>query len=341
MNPGPNVDHGQAVLAAAGRTASGRGHRDAEVVLAADAVSVRLRLSGGRTVRAVNDVSFRLRRGRVLALVGESGSGKSVLASTILGLLPGNAQVRGSVTLGGAGGEPMELLRASERVLAGRVRGRRVGLVPQSAATHLTPVRTARAQLAEVVRELAMGRRRDRSREALRVEELAAEVGLAPSELDRYPHELSGGMAQRVVTALALAGDPPVVIADEPTAGLDRVLVDRTVDLLRALATGGRSVLLITHDLAAAESAADDLAVMYAGRLLEVGPVGAVLADPWHDYTRGLLGALPAGGLVPIPGQPPELTNLPEGCVFHHRCPGVCSGDVTLRWSGERAVACR
>jgi peptide/nickel transport system ATP-binding protein len=294
---------------------------------------VRIRLAGGSIVRAVTDVSFALRPGRILALVGESGCGKSVLAAAMLGLLPANAQVRGRVLLAGDDG-PAELLRASEHELANGVRGRKIGLIPQSAATHLTPVRTARSQLAEVIRAL-------RGAESGHAEQLADQVGLAANDLDLYPHELSGGMAQRVATALALAGDPPVIVADEPTAGLDRVLVDRTVDLLRALADDGRTVLLITHDLAAAERVADDLAVMYAGRLLELGPAADLLSEPWHDYTRGLLRALPAGGLVPIPGRPPSLTDLPPGCAFHRRCPGDCSGDVTLSWYGERGVACR
>ncbi|NDL59989.1 ABC transporter ATP-binding protein [Phytoactinopolyspora mesophila] len=339
MTPAPRgdastpVDHGQAPILGPQKVACAHDQQGSGGVLTVEALSVRIRLASGSTVRAVNEVSFALRRGRILALVGESGCGKSVLAAAILGLLPGNAQVRGSVMLTSEDG-PADLLRASEHELATRVRGRRIGLIPQSAASHLTPVRTARSQLTEVVRLL-------QGREAGRVEQLAEQVGLDPADLDLYPHELSGGMAQRVATALALAGDPPVILADEPTAGLDRVLVDRTVDLLRSLADDGRTVLLITHDLAAAERVADDLAVMYAGRLLELGPAVDLVSDPWHDYTRGLMRALPAGGLVPIPGRPPSLTDLPPGCAFHRRCPGECSGDVGLSWYGERAVACR
>ncbi|TFV44630.1 ABC transporter ATP-binding protein [Blastococcus sp. TF02A_35] len=305
--------------------------------LAVSGLTVRFELPRrGSRVHAATDVSFDLRRGRVLALVGESGCGKSVLASALLRLLPGNATVTGRALLG-----ELDLLAAPGRVLRGEVRGRRVALVPQSAATALTPVRTARAQLEETVRELVPG-----ADPRGRADELAHRVGLQPGDLDRYPHQLSGGMAQRVVVALALAGDPEVVLADEPTAGLDRPLVDRTLGLLREVADGGRAVLLITHDLGAllrTPAAADDLAVMYAGRLLETGPAREVLAAPAHDYTRDLLGALPSGGLVPVPGAPPSLTDLPDGCAYHRRRPdaGPCDGGDVVHRSGDRATRCR
>lgn len=312
-----------------------------EPLLSAHELSVRFHLRPrrgqrqGGAVHAVTDLSFALSPGKVLALVGESGCGKSVLAATILGLLPGNARVRGQLRLRTSAGE-VDLLRAPERDLATRIRGREIALIPQSAATHLTPVRTARSQLVEAVRLLTPGSARDR------VDELATMAGLDPADLDRYPHELSGGMASRVAIALALVAEPAVIIADEPTAGLDRTLVNHTVDRLRDLADAGRGVFLITHDLAAAERVADDLAVMYAGRLVELGPAADVIADPWHDYSRGLLAARPARGLVPIPGHPPELTDLPDGCAFHDRCPdaGPCSGDPTPRPRGGRLLAC-
>ncbi|MCP3797707.1 ABC transporter ATP-binding protein [Allokutzneria sp. A3M-2-11 16] len=291
-------------------------------------LSVRFLLRGAE-VRAVTDASFELRPGRLLALVGESGCGKSVLASALLGLLPGNAEVRGSATLDG-----LDVLSADEKTLATKVRGRMIGLVPQSAVTHLTPVRTARSQLAEAVRAL----KPDQD-----VDELAERVGLEPQALDRYPHELSGGMAQRVGIAMALAGDPQIILADEPTSGLDRPLVDRTMDLLAGLAEEGRAVLLITHDLAAARRSATDLAVMYASRLVELGPAAKVFDDPLHPYTAGLLNALPEGGFRPIPGHPPELTHLPDGCAFRPRCPvpDTCGDDPSLVAHGDRLVACR
>ncbi|QUH00834.1 ABC transporter ATP-binding protein [Saccharopolyspora erythraea] len=311
-----------------------------ENLLELDRLSVRFLLGRRRgEVRAVTDASLRLRRGRVLALVGESGCGKSVLASALLGLLPANAQVRGRAVLDGE----LELLGASEHVLAERVRGRLVGLVPQSASTHLTPVRTARSQLLEAVSALRPG-----SGPGL-VGELAERVGLRPGDLDHYPHELSGGMAQRVAVAMALAGDPPLVLADEPTTGLDRPLVHRTVDLLAETAADDRAVLLITHDLAAARRVATDVAVMYASRIVEAGPADAVFADPWHPYTAGLLAALPEGGFEPIPGHPPALTELERierewGCVFCQRCPdrpgfAPCNGSPELVAHGGRWIA--
>lgn len=312
-----------------------------EPLLSVDRLSVRFllgRKARAGIVHAVTDVSFALHPGRVLALVGESGCGKSVLAAALLGLLPANAQTRGSALLRG-GGEPVELCAAPEAVLAGSVRGRRIGLVPQSAASHLTPVRTARSQLVEVLRTL----RPQQTDVVAAADELAERVGLEPEMLDRYPHELSGGMAQRTAFALALAGNPPVILADEPTTGLDRALVKRTMDGLTAIAAQGKAVLLITHDLAAARGVAADLAVMYAGRLVEVGPAAEVFGQPWHPYTAGLLGALPEHGFQPIPGHPPELTAPPAGCAFCARypnAPGVpCTGDPEPVAVGDRMIA--
>lgn len=312
------------------------------ISLELDNLSVRFVLGRRRDaaeVSAVTDAKLRLRPGRVLALVGESGCGKSVLASALLGLLPANAQVRGRALLHRADAEPIELLSAAERTLADQVRGRLVGLIPQSASTHLTPVRTARSQLTETIRAL---------RPEADPDELAERVGLHPEQLDHYPHELSGGMAQRVAVAIAMAGDPSVLLADEPTTGLDRPLVHRTMDLLAEVAAD-RSVLLITHDLEAAKRVATDVAVMYASRIVEAGPAGEVFGRPWHPYTSGLLNALPDGGFQPIPGYPPVLTELGRlerdwGCVFCQRCPAMpgfspCSGDPELIKHGDRWVA--
>ncbi|MFB7373406.1 ABC transporter ATP-binding protein [Streptomyces sp. NPDC056222] len=271
-------------------------------------------MRGGRHVAAVTDADFDLAAGECLALVGESGCGKSVLASALLGLLPGNAEASGTALLDG-----VDLLAADERTLARTVRGRRVGLVPQSPAAHLTPVRTVRAQLEETVRELTGAPRRERRAAA----EAAAERAAFPAgHLDRHPHELSGGLAQRAATALALIGDAPLLLADEPTTGLDRDLVERTVDELRRHADEGRALLLITHDLAAAERIADRVAVMYAGRIVETTAAHRFFGEPGprHPYARGLLNALPDRAFTPIPGMPPELTALPPGCAFAPRC---------------------
>ncbi|TDC46382.1 ABC transporter ATP-binding protein, partial [Micromonospora sp. KC207] len=234
-------------------------------LLEVEALSVRFRLRDA-TVHAVTDLHLTLHAGELLAVVGESGCGKSVLAHALLGLLPGNAVVTGRAHLRPPPiGEPVDLVGCGERHLARAVRGRAVGLVPQSPATALTPVRTGRRLLEETIR--AHGHtRRDAPVVADRI---AADVGLDPNDLDRYPHELSGGMAQRLATALALAPDPPLLLADEPTTGLDRPLVDHTLDLLRRRCDGGAAVLLITHDLAAARRVADTVAVMYASRIVE------------------------------------------------------------------------
>ncbi|MFI9306317.1 ABC transporter ATP-binding protein [Streptomyces triculaminicus] len=277
-------------------------------------------MRGGREVAAVTEASFRLGPGECLALVGESGCGKSVLASALLGLLPGNARTEGSALLG-----DLDLLAADERTLARTVRGRRVGLVPQSPAAHLTPVRTVRSQLEETVRELTGVRGR-----ALRpaAEAAAGRAAFPAGHLDRYPHQLSGGLAQRAATALALVGDAPLLLADEPTTGLDRDLVDRTVDELRRHVDAGRALLMITHDLAAAHRIADRVAVMYAGRIVEVADAAAFFGGPGprHPYARGLLDALPERAFTPIPGMPPELGDLPEGCAFAARCPRAAAG---------------
>lgn len=286
-------------------------------VLSVRGLSVRFRMRGDTFVSAVADAHFDLAAGECLALVGESGCGKSVLASALLGLLPQNAETAGSALIG-----DVDLLTADERTLARTVRGRRVGLVPQSPAAHLTPVRTVRAQLEETLRELADVRRPQLRKAA----EAAAERAAFPAgHLDRYPHELSGGLAQRAATALALIGDAPLLLADEPTTGLDRDLVDRTVDELRKHVGEDRALLLITHDLAAAERIADRVAVMYASRIVELADAedffGA--SGPRHPYARGLLNALPEREFTPIPGMPPELSALPRGCAFAARCAGA------------------
>ncbi|MFI1378442.1 oligopeptide/dipeptide ABC transporter ATP-binding protein [Embleya sp. NPDC020886] len=286
--------------------------------LVVDRLTVRFRLPTAE-VCAVEQVSFGLVAGECLALVGESGCGKSVLAAALLGLLPANALVGGRAVLGGGGDEAVQLIGAPERTLARTVRGRRIGLVPQSPAARLTPVRTVRSQLEETVRELLCPERALVGRIAERV---AARAAYPVDHLDRYPHQLSGGLAQRAAVALALVGDPWLIIADEPTTGLDRALVERTADELRRLADAGHAVLLVTHDLVAAERIADRVAVMYAGRIVEETSAEVFFgaAGPRHPYARGLLAALPEREFVPIPGMPPELSALPAGCAFAARC---------------------
>jgi peptide/nickel transport system ATP-binding protein len=308
-------------------------------VLSVRGLSVRFLMPGGRRVAAVTDARFDVAPGECLALIGESGCGKSVLASALLGLLPGNAQTAGRALLG-----DLDLLAADERTLARTVRGRLIGLVPQSPAAHLTPVRTVRAHLEETVAHLTGTRGRRAVRAA--AEAAAERAAFPPDHLDHHPHELSGGLAQRAATALALVGDAPLLLADEPTTGLDRDLVDRTVDELRrhvdraegggTRPDGGRALLMITHDLAAAERIADRVAVMYAGRIVELADAAAFFGTPGprHPYSRGLLDALPDRAFAPIPGLPPELGALPDGCAFAARCDratDACAAPPPLR----------
>lgn len=299
--------------------------------LTIDALTVRIPVGSG-VVHAATDVDLTLEAGRVHALVGESGCGKSIVASAACGLLPSNARVSGSVRLASAS-DDIEIVGAQERLLQS-VRGRRIALVPQSAATHLTPVRTVGAQLDETLRHLG-------SRYG--VDELLARAGLDPECRTLYPHELSGGMAQRAAIAFALAGEPAVIVADEPTSSLDPDLTERILTLLDGCADAGASVLLITHDITAARRHADSVSVMYAGRILESGPAAEVLDDPWHDYTKDLMAALPGNGLRPMPGTPPELTDLPDDCVYHLRRPGTAfsGGRTQLVRSGARVVRTR
>ena len=297
--------------------------------LAIDNLTVRIPLADGRVVHAASGVHLAVPAGTVTALVGESGCGKSILASAIMNMLPVESSVSGSV-----------VVQTPERIVDvfadSSFRGRDVALIPQSASSYLTPVRTARSQLEEAIRVL-------RSRH--RCDELARLVGLDPHDLDCYPHELSGGMAQRVAIAGALVGDPAVIVADEPTANLDGDLTDRILGLLRRSADDGAAVLLITHDLSSLmrTAVANRVAVMYASRIMETGPARSVLDEPLHDYTRDLLNALPSRGLNPMPGTAPQLTDLPEECVYHLRRPeSTQSGGATeLVTVGNRSYRTR
>lgn len=275
--------------------------------LSIEDLTIRIPVGSGSVVHAATEVNLSVDAGTVTALVGESGCGKSILASAVMNMLPAGSTVTGAVSVV-AGGRTVNVFTDST------FRGSDVALIPQSASSYLTPVRTARSQLDETISVLRSRRTAD---------DLARTVGLDPRDLDCYPHQLSGGMAQRVAVAAALVGDPAVIVADEPTANLDGELTDRVLGLLRRCADDGAAVLLITHDLASLMRSpiADRIAVMYASRIMETGPAATVLDEPLHDYTRDLVGALPSRGLVPMPGHPPQLTDLPDECVYHLRRP--------------------
>ena len=279
--------------------------------LEVDALSVGFRTRRG-VVQALTEATVRLERGELLLVVGESGSGKTVLAHALLRLIPENATVSGEIRLDGE-----NLLAFSERRLRS-VRGRRLALIPQTPASALSPVRRLGAQLEEAAQ--ARGLERAEAREQLTAR--LAELDLDFEELsDRYVHQLSGGMQQRVVNALALVGEPEIVIADEPTSGLDADLVDATAAQLLAIPARGSALLVITHDLRLAERLGGRLALLYASRIVEEGPTAAFFAGPSHPYGRELLRALPEREGKPIAGLSPELSDLPGHCAFVPRCP--------------------
>jgi peptide/nickel transport system ATP-binding protein/oligopeptide transport system ATP-binding protein len=273
------------------------------------------------TVHAVNGVSFSVERGQTVAIVGESGSGKSVTCLSLLRLLPRSAQVTGSVQLDGR-----ELLTLSEQEIR-KVRGRGIGLVYQDPMAALNPVRTIGAQVAEPLRlHLGLGRREAAERAA----DLLGTVGIpAPrQQLKAYPHEFSGGMRQRVVIAMAVACQPQVLLADEPTTALDVSVQAQILELLKNLtAELGISLILVSHDLSVVAGLADDVLVMYGGFLAEQGDAVRVFEQPAHPYTAGLLASIPDTApdpdapLIGIAGQPPDGRSVPVGCVFQPRCP--------------------
>jgi oligopeptide/dipeptide ABC transporter ATP-binding protein len=274
-------------------------------------------------LQAVDEVSFELAAGEVLAIVGESGSGKSVTAQTIVGLTrAANASLEGSVRLGGA-----ELLGADEAALR-KVRGERIGMVFQDPMTSFNPVYRVGAQIAEAIRahrrEVSKAEARERAIELLE----SAGIPAAARRVDDYPHELSGGMRQRATIAMALALEPEVLIADEPTTALDVTIQAQILRLLEDLnRERGLATILITHDLGVVAEVADRVLVMYAGKVVEQGALDEVFYDPQHPYTWGLLGSLtrldrPRPRRLPqIPGAPPSLLALPQGCPFRPRCP--------------------
>jgi peptide/nickel transport system ATP-binding protein len=272
-------------------------------------------------VQAVRGVDLTVERGEVLAVVGESGSGKSVSAMSVMGLLPSSAKVAGSVKLDG-----QELLGLSDRDMSDK-RGKRMAMIFQDPLSALTPVFTVGKQIAEAV---AIHGDVSDDKAMTRAVELLDMVGIArPVERAKsFPHEFSGGMRQRVVIAMAIANDPDLIIADEPTTALDVTVQAQVLDLLRtAQEVTGAGVILVTHDLGVVAGSADRVVVMYAGRAVETGPVDRLFAQPTMPYTVGLLGSLPRlddrdrRRLVPIEGQPPSLVGLAPGCPFAERCP--------------------
>ncbi|HSM61271.1 MAG TPA: ABC transporter ATP-binding protein [Longimicrobiales bacterium] len=295
--------------------------------------------------RAVDGVSFEVGEGETVGIVGESGCGKSVTALSILGL---HARPSGRILEGSSvrfRGE--ELVGAPEARLR-RLRGGDISMVFQEPATSLNPVRRVGAQVAEA---LVVHGRSDRRAAGARTGELLAEVGLDDAQriARAYPHQLSGGMCQRVMIAMALACEPALLVADEPTTSLDVTTQAQILDLLASLrARHGMSLLLITHDLGVIAEMCDRVLVMYAGQIVESGTADEVLRDARHPYTRGLLASVPrragTGRLAPIPGVVPAASAWPGGCRFRDRCPSAmpeCRREPpTVQLSAGRGVAC-
>jgi peptide/nickel transport system ATP-binding protein/oligopeptide transport system ATP-binding protein len=278
------------------------------------------------TVKAVDGVSLSIAPGEILGLVGESGSGKSVTGLSVLRLIPEppGKILGGRIFFAEDDGDPQDLLSVSEERMR-KVRGDRIAMIFQDPMTSLNPYLTIGVQLGEVL-ELHRGMSKKEAKN--KAIEMLQAVGIpAPaSRIDDYPHHLSGGMRQRVMIAMALLCDPAVLIADEPTTALDVTIQAQILDLIveRKKLTG-LSVLLVTHDLGVVAKVCDRVSVMYAGRIVEEGPVDAIFADPRHPYTIGLAKSIPRlddprAELVPIRGMPPSLAKLPSGCPFHPRC---------------------
>ena len=275
------------------------------------------------TLRAIDGISFDIAPGEILGVVGESGAGKSLTGASIIGLLDPPGRI--------AGGEirfegqriddlPYERMR--------KMRGRSIGAVFQDPLTSLDPLYTVGQQLVETIRTHLPVSAAEARRRALR---LLQETGIPAAEqrLDQYPHQFSGGMRQRVVIALALAGEPKLIVADEPTTALDVSIQAQIITLLKRLCREhGAAVMLVTHDMGVIAESCDRVAVMYAGRIVEIGPVADVIHKPAHPYTVGLMGSIPSmeqdrDRLLQIDGAMPRLTAIPPGCAFHPRCPRV------------------
>ena len=275
------------------------------------------------TLVAVDGVSFHIEAGEVLGVVGESGAGKSLTGMSILGLLePPGRVAAGRIELEGERIDdlPYEKMR--------RIRGKKIGAVFQDPLTSLNPLYTVGRQLVDTITTHLDVSGAEARRRAI---DLLAEVGIPSPErrVDQYPHQFSGGMRQRVVIALALCANPRLIVADEPTTALDVSIQAQIIALLKRLCRDhGTAVMLVTHDMGVIADTADRVAVMYAGRIAEIGPVRDVIKQPFHPYTVGLMGSIPSIGqnlerLTQIDGSMPRLTDIPPGCAFNPRCPKV------------------
>ena len=311
---------GQGSARVSGWNASGEGAVATTTVLRVERLRVAYDHPRG-AVRAVDEVSFALKPHERFGLAGESGSGKSTMALAILRMIKPPGRIEGGevwledVALSGLGDDAIRRLR-----LAG------IAMVPQGSMNSLNPVIRIREQIRDALDD--HGERLSRRATEARVRSLLSQVGLPEGTAEKYPHELSGGMKQRACIAIAICLRPKVIIADEPTSALDVVVQRQVMETLgRVQAALGAAVILVGHDLGLMAQFVDRLGIMYAGRLVEIAPIGAIITAPRHPYTRMLIDALPSlehkGGLRGIPGLAPPLRDLPPGCAFHPRCPLV------------------
>ncbi|MCV6597629.1 MAG: ABC transporter ATP-binding protein [Mangrovicoccus sp.] len=296
-------------------------------------------------LRPVDGVSYDIHAGEILGVVGESGAGKSMAGNAVIGLLDRPARVAsGRIRLNG------ERIEGVSPKKMRPLRGKKIAMVFQDPLTSLNPLLPIGDQLSEtILAHLPVSKREARARALAALEEVG--IPAAAERLDSYPHEFSGGMRQRVVIALALCAEPDLLIADEPTTALDVSVQAQIIALLKRLCRErGMAVMLVTHDMGVIAEAADRVAVMYAGRLAELGPVAEVLRAPRHPYTHGLMGATPLAAkgqarLNQIPGAMPRLDALPQGCAFHPRCPKAgpaCSfsAPTPMRMSADHSASC-
>ncbi len=293
---------------------------------------------------AVDNISFDIMPGEVLGMVGESGAGKSMTGSAVIGLIDPPGRISSGEIL--LQGERIDNLSPDQMR---RYRGKRIGMVFQDPLTSLNPLYTVAEQLIETIRTHMPLSEADARKRAIK---LLDDVGIpaADRRIDDYPHQFSGGMRQRVVIALALCADPALVIADEPTTALDVSVQAQIIDVMKNMcAEYGAAIMLITHDMGVIAETADRVAVMYAGRIAEIGPVRDVITDAKHPYTAGLMGSIPtlatnSDRLTQIPGSMPRLSAIPKGCAFNPRCPHAFDRCFVERpepiISGTRRVAC-
>ena len=301
-------------------------------------------MSEGRKVCAVNGVSFEIGAGETIGLVGETGAGKTTMALAIMKLIqkPAGRYAGGRILFGGE-----DLITASENRMHS-IRGNQIAMIFQDPMTSLNPVYTVGDQIAEVV---AMHQKVSAQQAAERAAEVLELVGIPKERADEYPHQFSGGMKQRVCIAMALAANPQLLIADEPTTALDVTIQAQVLDLMGKLKRElNTAMILITHDLGIVSEVCDKVAIMYAGRIIEFGTLEDIYRHPTHPYTLGLFGSIPKldqkiRRLTPIKGLMPDPTNLPEGCAFAPRCNHACEAcrsqlPPTEQINGSHAVAC-